>query len=41
VDSTELIERCDRLTALADRRLALPTANLAATARARQLHDHL
>jgi adenylate kinase family enzyme len=41
VDSTELIERCDRLAALADRRLALPTANLAAAARARQLHDHL
>jgi len=41
VDSSELIERCDRLVALADRRLALPTANFAAAARARQLHDHL
>jgi energy-coupling factor transporter ATP-binding protein EcfA2 len=41
VDSSELIERCDRLAALADRRLALPTANFAAAARARQLHDHL
>jgi energy-coupling factor transporter ATP-binding protein EcfA2 len=41
VDSTQLIERCDRLVALADRRLALPTANFAAAARARQLHDHL
>ena len=41
MDSSELIERCDRLAALADRRLALPTANFAAAARARQLHDHL
>ena len=41
MDSTELIERCDRLAELADRRLALPTANPAAGARARQLHDHL
>jgi len=41
VDSSELIERSDRLAALADRRLALPTANFAAAARARQLHDHL
>jgi energy-coupling factor transporter ATP-binding protein EcfA2 len=41
VDSSELIERCDRLVALASRRLAVPTANLAAEARARQLHDHL
>jgi energy-coupling factor transporter ATP-binding protein EcfA2 len=41
VDTTELIERCDRLAALADRRLALPTPNVAAAARARQLHDHL
>jgi GTPase SAR1 family protein len=41
VDSTELIERCDRLAALAARRLAFPTANSAASARARQLHDHL
>jgi energy-coupling factor transporter ATP-binding protein EcfA2 len=41
VDPTELIERCDRLAALAGRRLALPTASLTAEARARQLHDHL
>jgi len=41
VDSTELIGRCDRLAALADRRLALPAASPAAAARARQLHDHL
>jgi GTPase SAR1 family protein len=41
VDPTELIERCDRLAALAARRLAFPTANPAASARARQLHDHL
>jgi energy-coupling factor transporter ATP-binding protein EcfA2 len=41
LDSTDLIERCDRLAALAARRLALSTANPAAAARARQLHDHL
>ena len=41
MDSTELIERCDRLARLAERRLAFPTANPAADARARQLHDHL
>jgi energy-coupling factor transporter ATP-binding protein EcfA2 len=41
VHSTELIEQCDRLMALAERRLEVPTANLAAEARARQLHDHL
>jgi len=41
VDSIELIEQCDRIVALADRRLEFPTANLAAEARARQLHDHL
>ena len=41
MDSTELIERCDRLAGLADRRLAFPTANPAAAARARQLRDHL
>jgi len=41
VDSAELIEQCDRFAALADRRLALPTANPAAESRARQLHDHL
>jgi len=41
VDSKELIERCNRLAALADRRFAFPTANPAAEARTRQLHDHL
>ena len=41
MDSAEIIERCDRLSALAGERLALPTANPAAEARARQLHDHL
>src|SRR5256886_4879876 len=41
VDSTELIQRCDRLAGLAERRFAFPTANPAADARARQLHDHL
>jgi energy-coupling factor transporter ATP-binding protein EcfA2 len=41
VDSTELIQRCDRLATLAARRLALSTSNPAAAARARQLHDHL
>lgn len=41
MDSTELIEQCDRFAALADRRLAFPTANPAAEARARQLRDHL
>ena len=41
MDSTELIERCDRLAGLADRRLAFSTANPAAAARARQLRDHL
>ena len=41
MDSTELIEQCDRLAGLADRRLAFPTANTAADSRARQLHDHL
>jgi energy-coupling factor transporter ATP-binding protein EcfA2 len=41
MDSSELVERSDRLAALADRRLALATANVAAAARARQLHDHL
>jgi len=41
VDSTKLIEQCDRLARLADRRLAFPTANPAADSRARQLHDHL
>ena len=41
VNSTELIERCDRVGTLAARRLALSTSNPAAAARARQLHDHL
>lgn len=41
MDSTELLERCDRLGDLADRRLAFPTASPAADARARQLHDHI
>jgi len=41
VDPAELIQRCDRLAALADRRRVLPTANVAAAARARQLHDHV
>src|SRR5579871_6704133 len=41
VESTELVERCDRLAALAQRRLALPPPKPAAAARARQLHDHL
>jgi len=41
VDSTALKERCDRLAALAERRLAFPSAHPAAEARARQLHDHL
>ena len=41
MDSAELIEQCDRLSALAERRLKLPAANPAADARARQLRDHL
>ena len=41
MDSTGLIERCERLAALADRRLALPIPNPAAEGRARQLHDHI
>jgi len=41
VESSELVERSDRLAALAARRLALPIENAAAAARARQLHDHL
>ena len=41
VDPDELVERCDRLAALAARRLALPAPRAAAAARARQLHDHL
>jgi energy-coupling factor transporter ATP-binding protein EcfA2 len=41
VDSKELIEHCDRLVALADRRLALAASSQTAAARARQLHDHL
>ena len=41
VDPADLIERCDRLAALAARRLALSTSSPGAAARARQLHDHL
>jgi GTPase SAR1 family protein len=41
VSSTALVAHCDRLAALAERRLAFPAANPAADARARQLHDHL
>lgn len=41
MDPSDLIERCDRLAALAARRLALPTSNPVAAARGRQLHDHL
>jgi energy-coupling factor transporter ATP-binding protein EcfA2 len=41
MESAELIEQCDRLSALAERRLRLPAANPAADARARQLRDHL
>jgi len=41
VEPTELVERCDRLAALAERRLALSAPRPAAAARARQLHDHL
>ena len=41
MDSAELVERCDRLAALASRRLAFPAAKPAALSRARQLHDHL
>ena len=41
MDSAALAAQCDRLAALAERRLAIPTANAAAEARARQLRDHL
>src|ERR671923_1832755 len=41
ISPTELLERCDRLAALADQRLAFPAASPAADARARQLHDHI
>ena len=41
MDSSELIKRCNRLAALANRRVAFPTAHPAAEARSRQLHDHL
>jgi energy-coupling factor transporter ATP-binding protein EcfA2 len=41
VDTSELVTQCDRLSALAGRRLALATANPAAEARARQLRGHL
>lgn len=41
MDSTELLERCDRLAQLANRRLGFPAPSQAAAARARQLHDHI
>jgi energy-coupling factor transporter ATP-binding protein EcfA2 len=41
VDSTELAAQCDRLAGLAEQRLAFPSANSGADARARQLRDHL
>lgn len=41
MDSSELALRCERLSALAERRLALPTASPVAESRARQLRDHL
>jgi hypothetical protein len=41
VNSTDLIDRSDRLATLAYRRLTLPASNPAAAARARQLRDHL
>ena len=41
MDPAELVQRCDQLSALAERRLSLPTRNQAADARARQLRDHL
>ncbi len=41
MDSAHLIEQCDRLAALAARRLALPAPSPGAEARARQLHDHI
>ena len=41
MNSGQLVELCDRLAALAKQRLEVPTANPAAAARARQLHDHV
>jgi energy-coupling factor transporter ATP-binding protein EcfA2 len=41
VDSSELALRCERLSALAQRRLALATPSPVPESRARQLHDHL
>jgi len=41
VDTAALVTQCDRLAALAGRRLTLGTANPAAESRARQLRDHL
>lgn len=41
MNPADLIAHCDRLAALAEERLALPTANPLAEARARQLHNHL
>ncbi|TMF97940.1 MAG: ATP-binding cassette domain-containing protein, partial [Chloroflexi bacterium] len=41
MDTAALLTQCDRLAALAGRRLTLGTANPAAEARARQLRDHL
>src|ERR1051326_2079245 len=41
MEPKELVQQCDRLSALAERRLSLPTRNQAADARARQLRDHL
>ena len=40
-DATNLVERSDRLAALAERRLALAPLSAAASERARQLRDHL
>ena len=41
MNASDLTARCDRLAALAGQRLRFETANAAAEARARQLHDHL
>ena len=41
MNSGQLVEQCDRLGALAKQRLDVATANPAAAARARQLHDHV
>ena len=40
-NAADLVERSDRLAALAERRLALAPSNAAASERARQLRDHL